>query len=35
MFGKSRLLLGLLSERGDAVIAQTTLWDNNNVWRAT
>lgn len=35
MFGKSRLLLGLLSENAEAVTAQTILWDRSNVWRAT
>jgi hypothetical protein len=35
MFGKSRLLVGLLSENAEAVTSQTTLWDRSNVWQAT
>ncbi len=34
MFGQSRLLLGLLCETDQAVVAQVTLWDRSNVWQA-
>ena len=34
MLGQSRLLLGLLSETGEAAAAQVELWDRSTVWQA-
>lgn len=34
MLGKSRLLLGLLSETDDAATTEVELWDRSNVWQA-
>jgi hypothetical protein len=34
MLGRSRLFLGLVTEKYDAVMAQNDLWDKSNVWRA-